>query len=271
MNKQGRVRSELRVQKDLVELAKQRFVCPHASAEISFPDGSSNLLKICVRISMQAGIYAGGRFSFVLRVPVSYPFNPPEVCSLDRVWHPNIDVETGRVAHSLLDRDWKPVLSLNTVIFGLQLLFIEPAADIVANRVAADTYATAPQAFAQHVRQTLGGGFWFGYEFAPSATSRVPRCEKRGRDDDDADMDDGDAVALSDTASNDDDDDGPVSYKRLRYAPLGTDPLVNGALQTAPFHLKPTAGPNPLQCYYLPDGLARYPISLVENLNRPPR
>ncbi|KAK7248790.1 ubiquitin-conjugating enzyme [Aureococcus anophagefferens] len=149
----GLITSELRVKKDLVELASQKFTCPHASARHRLPEG--DILNMHVTISLTSGFYAGARaassrdarapsppppapprasrkapaggsFALSLRVPANYPFRPPSVYCLTRVWHPNVCVDGGRVSHPLLDRDWKPVLSINTVIFGLQLLFLEP-------------------------------------------------------------------------------------------------------------------------------------------------
>ena len=38
-----------------------------------------------------------------------------------RVWHPNIDVATGKVMMPILGKDWCPVLSINTVLLGLQV------------------------------------------------------------------------------------------------------------------------------------------------------
>jgi len=38
------------------------------------------------------------------------------------VYHPNIDLE-GNVCLNILREDWKPVLNINTVIYGLNLLF----------------------------------------------------------------------------------------------------------------------------------------------------
>lgn len=38
-----------------------------------------------------------------------------------RVLHPNISMETGSVALPLVGRDWRPVLSLNTVLFAIQV------------------------------------------------------------------------------------------------------------------------------------------------------
>ena len=43
------------------------------------------------------------------------------VC-LWQVYHPNIDLE-GNVCLNILREDWKPVLNINTVIYGLFHLF----------------------------------------------------------------------------------------------------------------------------------------------------
>lgn len=40
-----------------------------------------------------------------------------------QVYHPNIDLE-GNVCLNILREDWKPVLSTNSIIYGLQFLFL---------------------------------------------------------------------------------------------------------------------------------------------------
>ena len=42
---------------------------------------------------------------------------------VSQVYHPNIDLE-GNVCLNILREDWKPVLSINSVIYGLQYLFL---------------------------------------------------------------------------------------------------------------------------------------------------
>ena len=39
------------------------------------------------------------------------------------MFHPNIDLE-GNVCLNILREDWKPVLSINSIIYGLQFLFL---------------------------------------------------------------------------------------------------------------------------------------------------
>ena len=42
---------------------------------------------------------------------------------ISQVYHPNIDLE-GNICLNILREDWKPVLSINSVIYGLNFLFI---------------------------------------------------------------------------------------------------------------------------------------------------
>jgi ubiquitin-conjugating enzyme E2 M len=50
---------------------------------------------------------------------------PPQVLCKTRVYHPNIDLE-GHVCLNILRDEWKPVLDINAVIYGLIYLFYEP-------------------------------------------------------------------------------------------------------------------------------------------------
>ena len=53
-----------------------------------------------------------------------------------QIYHPNVDLE-GNVCLNILREDWKPVLNLNSVMVGLQYLFLEPNADDPLNKGAA--------------------------------------------------------------------------------------------------------------------------------------
>lgn len=50
-----------------------------------------------------------------------------------QIYHPNIDLE-GNVCLNILREDWKPVLDINSVIYGLIYLFYEPNPDDPLNR-----------------------------------------------------------------------------------------------------------------------------------------
>lgn len=117
--------SALRLAKDLSELSASKFTA-QASTRITFPDGRHNLRRFFVLVTPHSGLYANASFRFLISIPQQYPFQPPRVQCLTPVLHPNVNWRTGRVYLHLLQEEWKPVLSVNAVLFALQLLFLEP-------------------------------------------------------------------------------------------------------------------------------------------------
>ena len=78
----------------------------------------------------------GGAFLFTFAVPPGYPHDPPKVKCATKVFHPNIDLE-GNVCLNILREDWKPVLTVTSVVYGLNFLFLvsEAARGMGAPRV----------------------------------------------------------------------------------------------------------------------------------------
>lgn len=152
-------KAELRLRTDLKELTIDRWSARGTVTRINFPGKTHrrHSLNFTCTVCPQQGPYAGGSFCFKLQVPENYPFQPPSVQCLDKVYHPNLDGQTGEVSLAILDRDWKPVLSMNTVIFALQLLFLEPnyKPERVKNREAALLCQNNPQLFHQRVQSLI--------------------------------------------------------------------------------------------------------------------
>ncbi len=98
-----------------------------SSATLQFPYAPSNLLKLNIVITMKTGVYQGGAFTFFVEIPSLYPFYPPVVTSVQRIWHPAVDLYSGRVQLPILADDWRPVLTLNTTVLALQLMLLEPS------------------------------------------------------------------------------------------------------------------------------------------------
>lgn len=69
-------------------------------------------------------------------------------------YHPNIDAE-GNVCLNILREDWKPVLTITSVIFGLSYLFLDPTPEDPLNKEAAAVMRDDPQRFAQLVRRAI--------------------------------------------------------------------------------------------------------------------
>lgn len=80
-----------------------------------------------------AGMYKTGSFHFTFAINNNYPHDPPKVKCTQKIYHPNLDHD-GNVCLNILREDWKPVLNLNSVMVGLQYLFLEPNADDPLNK-----------------------------------------------------------------------------------------------------------------------------------------
>jgi len=93
---------------------------------------SFSILFFLIRI-LSLGFYKGGSFKFSFKINSNYPHEPPKVLCIPKVYHPNIDLE-GNVCLNILREDWKPVLNINSVLVGLQYLFLEPNADDPLNK-----------------------------------------------------------------------------------------------------------------------------------------
>jgi ubiquitin-conjugating enzyme E2 M len=110
--------AQIRIQKDLTELSLPSTMQTH------FPN-PEDLLNFQLTITPDEGMYKGGCFRFSFAVNSNYPHEPPKVKCTQKIYHPNIDLE-GNVCLNILREDWKPVLNLNSIMVGLQFLFIEP-------------------------------------------------------------------------------------------------------------------------------------------------
>lgn len=150
--------SHLRVQKDVNELDVPD------SISVSFPD-PDDLMNLQVQLTPQEGFYTRASFRFSIKVPDDYPHKPPKVKCVTNVYHPNIDLQ-GNVCLNILRQDWNPVLTLSSILYGLQLLFLEPNPDDPLNKDAAELLKKDKYAFKRNVDISLRGGYVAGVHFS---------------------------------------------------------------------------------------------------------
>ncbi|KAI4327554.1 hypothetical protein L6164_020001 [Bauhinia variegata] len=143
---------ELRLHKDISELNLPK------SCNIQFPNGKDDLMNFEVSIRPDEGYYASGTFLFSFQVSPIYPHEAPKVKCKTKVYHPNIDLE-GNVCLNILREDWKPVLNINTIIYGLYHLFTEPNYEDPLNHDAAAVLRDNPKMFESNVRRAMAGGY----------------------------------------------------------------------------------------------------------------
>ncbi|CAE6406377.1 unnamed protein product [Rhizoctonia solani] len=118
--------AQLRVQKDITELDLPKTM------ELNFPN-PEDTLNFTLSIKPDEGMYKDAEFKFSFSINTNYPHEPPKVKCIPKIYHPNVDLE-GNVCLNILREDWKPVLNLNSIMVGLQYLFLEPNADDPLNK-----------------------------------------------------------------------------------------------------------------------------------------
>ncbi|CAD5206219.1 unnamed protein product [Bursaphelenchus okinawaensis] len=105
-----------------------------------------NLFKWTVAIFGPPGtLYQGGYFKAAIKFPNNYPYSPPSVRFLSKVWHPNV-YENGELCISILHppvddpqsgeqacERWNPTQSVRTVLLSVISLLNEPNTSSPAN------------------------------------------------------------------------------------------------------------------------------------------
>jgi len=131
--------------------------------EVQFPDPAS-IMQLELIVRPDEGIYEGGTFRFRIAMNDNYPHDPPKVKCLQRVYHPNLDLD-GNVCLNILREEWNPILNLNSVTVGLLFLFLDPNADDPLNKEAAEELRRNRQNFHAHVKRTMKGASLNGVHY----------------------------------------------------------------------------------------------------------
>lgn len=150
-NRRANQFSTLRLQKDIGDLDLP------STMRVYFPEGDKDLMNFDVYITPDEGIYKGGTFKFKFHAPSNFPHEPPKVTCAQKIYHPNIDLQ-GHVCLNILRSDWKPVLTIESVLVGLQFLFLEPNPTDPLNKDAANQYVKDRAEFKKLVAISMRGG-----------------------------------------------------------------------------------------------------------------
>lgn len=103
----------------------------------------------------------GGTFKLEIKVPETYPFNPPKVKFITKLWHPNISSVTGAICLDILKDNWAAAMTLRTVLLSLQALLAAAEPDDPQDAVVATQYKENYQMFvstAKHWTNVYAGG-----------------------------------------------------------------------------------------------------------------
>jgi ubiquitin-conjugating enzyme E2 L3 len=97
--------------------------------------------------------YNKGAFRIQIDYPAEYPFKPPKITFLTKIYHPNVD-EKGQVCLPIIHSDnWKPATKTENVISALISLINEPEPEHPLRADLADEFTKDKKKFLKNAEE----------------------------------------------------------------------------------------------------------------------
>ena len=80
-------------------------------------------------------------------LPEAYPFLPPKMKFITKVYHPNVSSTSGTICLDIIGDSWSPVLLLRSTLISLQSLLSSPEPTDPQDAEVASHYMTSKQSF----------------------------------------------------------------------------------------------------------------------------
>lgn len=112
--------SQRRIQKELMDFLKD--APDNCSAG---PRGENMYIWDAVIMGPSDSPYSGGMFKLEIHFPTDYPFKPPKVVFITKIYHPNIS-SSGAICLDILKDQWSPALTVSKTLLSICSLLNDP-------------------------------------------------------------------------------------------------------------------------------------------------
>eukprot|EP00198_Chlamydomonas_reinhardtii_P000399 XP_001689734.1 ubiquitin conjugating enzyme [Chlamydomonas reinhardtii] len=116
--------------------------------------------------------YEGGLFAVEINLDNGYPFVPPKMRFINKVWHPNVSSQSGAICLDILKDQWSPALTLKTALLSLQALLSSPQPDDPQDAVVAKQYISDHETYKKTAK------YWTEAFANPNATAPEEKIAK---------------------------------------------------------------------------------------------
>ena len=113
-----------RIQKELIDLGKD----PPANCSAGPLDEKDQFKWQATIMGPDDSPYAGGVFFLNIHFPTDYPFKPPKMNFVTRIYHCNIS-SNGSICLDILKDQWSPALTISKVLLSISSLLTDANPD----------------------------------------------------------------------------------------------------------------------------------------------
>lgn len=142
-----------RLQKEIADILKDT----HSGIVVTSPSGSTDITDFTHFRGHFRGPpdtpYEGGSYDVDIKITPEYPFKPPEMRFITKIWHPNVSSQTGAICLDTLGNAWSPVLTLKSALISLQSLLSSPEPKDPQDAEVASMLLTRPEEFKHVARE----------------------------------------------------------------------------------------------------------------------
>ncbi|KAN0038181.1 hypothetical protein ACTA71_000353 [Dictyostelium dimigraforme] len=136
-----------RINKELSDIAKD----PPSSCSAG-PDSEDIFHWTATIMGPKDSPYDGGVFFLNINFPTDYPFKPPKISFVTKVYHPNINA-SGSICLDILKEQWSPALTIPKVLLSISALLSDPNPDDPLVPDIANLFKTDKSRFESNARE----------------------------------------------------------------------------------------------------------------------